>query len=274
MRLRAQISLLKQRAFRACFRFYLTAACAGSLAICGLPAAAGAQDHEIVVGAAISLKEAFSELGSDYLRRTGNKVDFTFAASGELVRQIEAGAPIDVFASAAEREMDDLQAKHLIDTATRANFARNTLALVVPANSKLRVQSFFDLSRPGVTKIAIGNPKTVPAGLYAQHLLQKLQLWPRVRSRIIFAENVRQVLDYVSREEVDAGIIYATEVQVAHGTVLIAARADERDDGPILYPIAVMQNSAHGRAAREFADFVLSPEGARVLGKHGFQPVK
>ena len=220
MRLRSLFRPRKSRKLSVYRGLYLTAVCTGLLFLCEVPTAVQAQKGEIVVGAAISLKEAFSELGGNYQRRTGTKVDFTFAASGELVRQIEAGAPIDVFASAAEREMDDLQNKKLIDTKTRADFARNTLVLVVPAKSPLKLQSFSGLAAPGVAKIAIGNPRTVPAGLYAQQLLQKMQVWPKVESRLIAAENVRQVLDYVSREEVDAGIVYGTDVQAAHGTVL------------------------------------------------------
>ncbi len=239
-----------------------------------LPPSASSQNSPIVVGAAISLKESFNELGGIYERRTGAKVTFTFGASGELEKQIEAGAPIDVFASAAEREMDELQAKNLIDRATRADFARNSLVLVVPVDSQLPVHSFSDLEKPGVTKIAIGNPQTVPAGQYAQQLLRNTQIWPKIDSRLILAENVRQVLDYVARGEVDAGIVYATDVQVAQGKVAVAARAPDRDYGPILYPLAVIQGSASAQAAKGFVDLVLSPEGIAILKKHGFLPVK
>jgi len=237
-----------------------------------LPVAA--QNRPIVVAAAISLKESFSELGNIYERRTGTKVTFTFGASGELEKQIEAGAPVDAFASAAEREMDELQARNLIDRATRADFARNTLVLVVPRASKLQMRSFHDLEKPGVTKIAIGNPKTVPAGQYAQQLLRNTQILPKIESRLILAENVRQVLDYVAREEVDAGIVYATDVQVAQGKVLVAARAPDRDCDPILYPLAVTRDSGNAKAAKEFVDLVLSPEGIQVLKKYGFQASK
>jgi molybdate transport system substrate-binding protein len=233
-----------------------------------------AQNRPIVVAAAISLKESFSELGGIYERRTGTKVTLTFGASGELEKQIEAGAPVDVFASAAEREMDELQAKNLIDRATRADFARNSLVLVVPRDSKLQIGSFPDLGKPGVTKIAIGNPKTVPAGQYAQQLLRNTRILPKIESRLILAENVRQVLDYVAREEVDAGIVYATDVQVAQGKVLVAARAPDGDCDPILYPLAVTRDSGNAKAAKEFVDLVLGPEGIQVLKKYGFQASK
>ena len=233
-----------------------------------------AQNRPIVVAAAISLKESFSELGGIYERRTGTKVTFTFGASGELEKQIEAGAPVDVFASAAEREMDELQARNLIDRSTRADFARNSLVLVVPRDSKLQMRSFSDLEKPSVTKIAIGNPKTVPAGQYAQQLLHNTRILPKIESRLILAENVRQVLDYVAREEVDAGIVYATDVQVAQGKVSVAARAPDEDYGPILYPLAVTRDSGSANAAKGFVDLVLSPEGIQILKKYGFQPSK
>jgi molybdate transport system substrate-binding protein len=255
------------------FSLYKAAFLAGLLLLGDwLPAAYG-QGDEIVVGAAISLKETFSELGGIYQRTTGTKITFSFGASGELERQIEAGAPIDVFASAAEMEMDKLQEKNLIDRATRFDFVRNSLVLLVPADSKLQMQSFSDLEKPSVAKIAIGNPRTVPAGQYAHQLLWNLRLWSKVESRLILAENVRQVLDYVARAEVDAGIVYATDVPIAHGAVLVAARALNKDYGPILYPVAVIRNSASARAAKAFVNLVLSPEGIQIFKKSGFQSV-
>ena len=239
-----------------------------------LPPSGSGQTRPIVVGAAISLKESFNALGSIYERRTGAKVTFTFGSSGEIEKQIEAGAPVDVFASAAEKEMDELQAKNLIDRATRTDFARNSLVLVVPIDSKLQLRSFSDFEKPSVTKIAIGDPKTVPAGQYAQELLRNTQLWPKVESRLVLGENVRQVLDYVARGEVDAGVVYATDVQVAQGRVSVAARAADRDYGPILYPLAVVQSSASANVAKGFVDLVVSPEGVQILKKHGFRPAK
>lgn len=228
------------------------------------------QPRQIVVSAAISLKEAFNEIGGLYQNQTGRKVIFSFAASGELEKQIEAGAPVDVFASAGEKEMDQLQAKQLIDPATRAVLARNTLVLVVPAGSKLGLHSWADLEQPTVKKIAIGNPKTVPAGQYAMQLLHNTQLWPKVESHLVLAESVRQVLDYVVREEVEAGIVYATDVQIGQGKAMLAARAPDVGNDPIRYPIAVVKDSGNAQAAKEFVNLVRSPDGIRILEKHGF----
>jgi molybdate transport system substrate-binding protein len=255
-------------------RLYPAALLAGILFVGTLIPCAHGQGGEIVVGAAISLKEAFNDLGALYQKKTGTKVTFSFAASGELEKQIEAGAPMDVFASAGQKEMDELQGKNLIDRSTRADFARNSLVLVVPADSKLHVQSFSDLEKPAVAKIAIGNPQTVPAGQYAQQLLRHTGLRPKVEARLILAENVRQVLAYVAQGEVDAGIVYATDVAVAKGKVAVAAHAAEGDYGPILYPMAVVKDSANARAAKAFVDFVASAEGIEILKNHGFEPAK
>jgi molybdate transport system substrate-binding protein len=245
------------------------------LSLLGKPTpATNTQARQIVVSAAISLKEALNEIGRLYQERTGTKVTFSFAASGELEKQIEAGAPVDVYASAGEREMDQLQAKELIDQATRADFARNTLVLVVPADFKTPLHSFADLEEPGVRRIAIGNPKTVPAGQYSQELFRNIQLWSRVKSRLVLAENVRQVLDYVVRGEVEAGIVYATDVQIAQGKAVMVARAPDRDYSPILYPIAVVKDSTNAQAAKEFVDLVRSTDGIQILEKHGFLAAK
>jgi molybdate transport system substrate-binding protein len=237
----------------------------------GKPAhSTSAQTRGILVAAAISLSEAFNEIGRLYHDRTGGTVTFSFASSGELEKQIEAGAPADVFASAGEKEMDQLQAKQLIDQSTRANFARNTLVLVVPAGSKAALHSFAELQEPSVQRIAIGDPKTVPAGQYAQQLLRNMQLWPKVQSRLVLAQNVRQVLDYVVREEVDAGIVYATDAKIAKGKATVVATAPDQDYGPVLYPIAVVKDTGNAQAAKVFLNLVRSPDGVRILAKYGF----
>ncbi|HXH51610.1 MAG TPA: molybdate ABC transporter substrate-binding protein [Terriglobia bacterium] len=241
---------------------------------CSRQGSTGSEEGQITVAAAISLKDAFLSLAQLYQERTGDKVNYSFGASGELMRQIEAGAPIDVFASAGQREMDDLQSKGMVEIATRADFARNSLAIVLPAGSKLDLNAVGDLARPGVKRISIGNPKTVPAGMYAHQLLVTAHLWEQLQPRLIFAENVRQVLEYVERGEVSAGIVYSTDVAIAHGRVQVAARAPDGTYGPILYPIAKINGSPHQGAAREFVRFVLGPDGQRELQKFGFLPVK
>ncbi len=226
--------------------------------------------ERILVSAAISLKDGFEEIGRLLESRSGIASDFNFGASGILQKQIEAGAPVDVFASAGEKEMDDLQAKGYILKETRHDFAGNDLELIVPNGHKPVPSSFPDLSNPAFRRLAIGNPKTVPAGHYAEQTLRSLGIWGTVQPRVIMAEDVRQVLDYVMRGEVDAGIAYATDVPIARGRVLDVARAPARTHDPILYPIAVVKDTRRKAAALRFVDTVLSAEGQKVLAKYGF----
>jgi molybdate transport system substrate-binding protein len=228
------------------------------------------KDSEILVSAAISLKDAFEEIGSMFEKQTGVRVRFNLGASGLLQKQIETGAPVDVFASAGEKQMDELQAQGLIVEETRRNLAQNVLVLVVPTGSQLSLHSFEELARSEVTKVAIGNPKTVPAGHYAQEALRNLGLWDRLQSRLVLSENVRQVLDYVARGEVEAGIVYASDVPAAHGKTVIAAYAPKGSHDPIVYPIAVVKGTGNRSFATRFIDLTLSSAGQAILVKNGF----
>jgi len=228
--------------------------------------------YEITISAAISLKDAFEEIGKTFMEKhPGTKVVFNFAGSGALARQIEAGAPVDVFASAAQKDMNDLDQKDLIIKGTRKDFARNSLVLTIPTKSAIQVTSLNDLRRGEIQKIAIGNPKTVPAGRYAKEVLRHFNLWDVLKDKLIFAENVRQVLDYVARGEVDAGIVYSTDALVRAKEVRIVAEAPEQSHQPIIYPIAIVKGSKKESLAKEFIDVVTSREGEKVLERYGFR---
>jgi molybdate transport system substrate-binding protein len=228
----------------------------------------------LTVSAAVSLKDAFFEIGTLYKTKTGTEVTFNFGSSGALQKQIENGAPADVFASAGAKQMDDLAGKNLIDLASRRDLAGNALVIIIPGDSKLDLKNTIDLSRTDVTKIAVGNPKTVPAGQYTAQFFNKASLAEAVRPKLILAEDVRQVLDYVSRGEVDTGVIYATDAKIAGDKVrIIATVADELHD-PIVCPIAVIKDAKNRKAADDFIALVISPEGQAVLQKYGFSPAK
>ena len=158
----------------------------------------------------------------------------------------------------------------MIATDTRRNFAGNTLVLIVPQSSKLNLNIFPDLVKTDVQKIAVGNPKTVPAGQYTEQLFDKIKLKKDVQSKLVLAEDVRQVLDYVVRGEVDAGIVYASDARSAGEKVRIAAVSPEDSHEPILYPIAIIKDSMSKQMAQEFINLVLSAEGQAVLKKYGF----
>jgi molybdate transport system substrate-binding protein len=228
---------------------------------------------ELIVSAAVSLKDAFNEIGQLNQQRTATKVHFNYGASGALQKQIESGAPADVFASAGAKQMDDLASKNLIVLATRVDFARNALVLIEPLNGK-PLSSFADLTRTDIKKIAVGNPKTVPAGQYTEQTLTRLKLLPDIQAKLIHAEDVRQVLDYVVRGEVDAGIVYSSDTVTVPNKIKLVARAADDTHDPVVYPIAIIKDSQRQESARKFIDLVLSSEGQSILAKHGFTPVK
>lgn len=228
---------------------------------------------ELVISAAASLKDAFNEIAQLYQQRTGTRVSFNFGASGALQKQIEAGAPADIFASAGAKQMDELATRNLIEPSSRKDFARNILVLVEPVNG-ISISSFSDLNKPDVRKVAVGNPKTVPAGQYTEQTLNRLRLLPEIQAKLIYAEDVRQVLDYVLRGEVDAGIVYSSDALIGGSNLKTIARAPDDAHDPILYPIAVVKESRRADAAQRFIDLVLSQEGQAILTKYGFFSIK
>jgi molybdate transport system substrate-binding protein len=232
------------------------------------------EDREILVSAAISLKNAFEEIGPLYEKQTGIRVNLNLGASGILQKQIEAGAPSDIYASAGVRQMDELQNQGLILADTRRNIAGNALVLIVPANSEIPIHSFEDLTHPQITKVAIGNPKTVPAGQYARQALKNLNLWDKLESRLVLAENVRQVLDYVVRGEAETGMVYGSDVSIARGKITVAVHAPEGSHDPILYPIAAVKTTEHRSEAQGFIDLILNRAGQEILAKYGFIPLR
>ena len=230
---------------------------------------------EITISAAISLKNGFEELGKIFEEKhPGAKVRFNFGATGDLARQIEAGAPVDVLASAAQKDMDQIDQKGLIASGTRMNFAENRVALVQSSMSKVRIERFEDLQKPEVKKIVIGNPKSVPAGRYAEEVLKHLNLWGVVKDKLIFAEHVRQALDYVARNEVDVALVYSTDALIRPKEVRMVAKAPDRSHQPIVYPIGIVKESKNQSLAKEFITLVLSTEGKYLLKKYGFETVK
>jgi len=233
---------------------------------------AAADQQELTVSAAISLKNAFEDIGKLFeAEHKGSKVSFNFGASGDLVRQIEGGAPVDVFASAAQKDMDETEKKGLVVPDSRINFAGNSVVLIEPADSKLSIKTFQDLGLNQVKKIAVGNPKTVPAGRYAEEIFVHFKLLTTIKEKLIYAEHVRQVLDYVARGEVDAGVVYSTDAMVRPKDVKIVATAPEESHSPVIYPAAVLSKTDKQGLAKAFVTFLASEESMKVLKQYGFK---
>ena len=236
-------------------------------------AAPAAHAQEVTLSVAISLKEVTEELGRSFMAaRPGVTLRYNFGSSGELQKQIEAGAPVDVFLSAAQRQMDELERQNLIVAASRRAFARNVLTVIKPADSRIDIVKPADLLDVRITRIVIGNPKTVPVGQYAEESLRALGLWDRLQGRLIFAENVRQALDYVASGEVDAGFVYTTDAAMRGGGLKEAFRPPEDSYRPVVYPGAVVAGSRHRPIAQAFLDLLGGPQGRTVLAQFGFQP--
>jgi len=234
-----------------------------------LLATAAAHAADLTVSAAASLTQAFKELAPAFeAQHPGTKVLLNFAASDALLAQIAKGAPVDVFASADAETMDRAQAQSLLAAGTRRDFARNALVLVAPADSTLSLAALADLKQPAVRRIAMGQPSGVPAGRYAKGALEAAKLWADVEPKAVYAQNVRQALDYVARGEAEAGFVYATDAAVLKDKVKVALAVPT--EAPIRYPLAVVTAGPNAAAGKAFADFVVSPASQAVLARYGF----
>jgi molybdate transport system substrate-binding protein len=231
---------------------------------------AKAQADDIHVAAAISMKESLEAAATAFQKAGGDTVHFNFGSSGAMVAQIKSGGDEDAFISAADKQMDDLDAAKLIDAATRRVVATNELVIVVPTDAKATPADFRALTDPAYKKIALGEPTTVPAGMYAQEVLVHLKLTDELAGRLVYGANVRQVLVYVEHGEVEAGIVYRTDAKEAANTVKLAATADAHDHAPIEYPGAVLSSSAHKKSAIAFLNFLGSDAGKTILLEKGF----
>jgi len=231
-----------------------------------------AADSPLTVSAAISLKESFTRIGGAFEAQSGQKVEFNFGATGHLLAQIREGAPVDAFVSASDEQMDQAEKQGLVDATTRAVIAGNEMVLVVPRDSKLELRTFDELASAAVKKLAVGQPKIVPAGEYAMQVLHHLKLDPVVADRIVYGSSVRQVLDYVARGEIDAGIVYATDAQEAGAEVKLLVRSESSWHDPIHYVGAVVKSSKHAEQTKRFIDFVRSDSAQKILATAGFTP--
>jgi molybdate transport system substrate-binding protein len=233
-----------------------------------LPLLACAQ--QLTVSAAASLTDAFKEIAPRFeAAKPGVTVRFNFAASGVLLQQIVQGAPVDVFASADQDTMNRGAAQKLLAAETRRDFASNTLVLITPpASAPSPIRQLGDLALPGVRRIAVGKAAPVPVGRYTQQALEAAQLWSGLQPKLVFADNVRQVLDYVSRGEVEAGFVYRTDAELARGKVRVALTVGGH--APVSYPAAVVADSRHAALARDFVHFLGGGEAQAILARHGF----
>jgi molybdate transport system substrate-binding protein len=244
----------------------------GTIVLAFVAAPAVAQTHDILVFGAASLKDALDDIDAQYLRQSGKKVVASYAASSALAKQIEASAPADIFISADLDWMDYLAERKLIKPETRKNLVGNALVLIAPASStiKLTIAPNFPLAQTlGNERLAMADPRAVPAGKHGQAALEKLGVWSSVAGKVAAAENVRATLLLVARGEAPLGIVYATDA-FADKSVKIIGEFPPDTHPPIIYPVAAVAGSSNPAVA-SYLDFLQGPIAKAAFEKQGFK---
>jgi molybdate transport system substrate-binding protein len=222
---------------------------------------------QITVAAASDLTPAFEELGRAFEQTHAVKVVFSFGSSGVLAKQIENGAPMDLFASANSGFVDDLDSKGLIVPGTKAIYARGRITLWIPKDSPLKLEKIQDLTQPEVKRIAIANPEHAPYGTAAREALQKAGIWDAVQPRITYGENIRQTLQYAQTGNVDVAIVALSLSLTSDGRWILIP---EELHKPLDQSLGVIKGTKHEQAAKDFATFINSPPGRIIMFKYGF----
>jgi molybdate transport system substrate-binding protein len=235
-----------------------------SIAGCAAPAAT------VNVSAAASLTDAIKEVNRLYIEANPNvTIIANFGSPGTLQKQIENGAPVDVFISAAAAQMDALQKQKLIIDDTRRNLLINKVVLIVPSGNPLGIGDFKDLVSDKVKKVAVGDPKSVAAGMYAQWIFDKFGIYDSLKSKLVLGADVRQVLTYVEGGNVDSGIVFLTDAKIS-SKVKIVANAPDDINAKVVYPVAMIQGSKNTLAALGYESFLFSSQARAVFEKYGF----
>lgn len=233
-----------------------------------LTGSALAQAADITVYAAASLGNALKEIAAAYqARHPQDRIKASYASSATLAKQIEAGAPADLFASADQKWMDYLADRKRIAADSRRNLLGNALVLIAPASEPRTVATAKGQVPTFTGKLCMGDPASVPAGLYGRQALTALGWWPALEKRVVGTEDVRTALAFVERGECPLGIVYETDARIS-GKVMVAGRFPAGTHAPIVYPFALLPLASP--AARAFYDYVQGPDGQRVFARHGF----
>ncbi|MGL5875354.1 MAG: molybdate ABC transporter substrate-binding protein [Xenococcaceae cyanobacterium] len=233
------------------------------------PSAQAENNASLTVSAAASLKDALGEIQQlDRQKKASVRISYNFGSSGSLQQQIEQGAPVDIFISAAAKQMNALEKKNLLLPDTRQDLLTNQMVLIT-TKEHLDINKVEDLANSSVNRIALGEPKSVPAGQYAEEILNFYKISDRVRPKLIYAKDVRQVLSYVETGNVDAGFVYLSDAKQSK-KIRIASTAPKESHRPIAYPIAVLKDSKNPQAAEEFIKFLATPQVKKIFEQYGF----
>lgn len=228
------------------------------------------EESELIVSAAASLTDVLEELKTKYIEENPNvDIKYTFDSSGTLQAQIEEGAPVDVFFSAAEKQMDALEEGNFILEDSRKTMLINKVVLIVPKDSDLKIESMEDLKNADVEKIAIGDPESVPVGQYSKEIFDNLKLTDDIMPKTILGNNVRTVLTWVESGEVDCGLVYATDAYTTDAVEIILD-APEDSYKTVTYPIGIIKDSKNPEEAKKFIEFLSNDESKEAFESYGF----
>lgn len=226
---------------------------------------------ELMISAAASLTDTLNDLKAGFESENAHiTLTFNFGSSGKLVQQIENGAPSDIFLSASKKDMDTLQDKKLIVDETRVDFAENQLVLIANKDTDTSVASFEEIDPSAIGHFAIGEPESVPVGRYTKEVLEHLDLWDPLQTKLVLGSDVRQVLTHVEMGNVDLGIVYSSDAKISDDVKVLATAKPEWHEA-IVYPLAVVSESKHLEEAKAFIAYLTSEKGKEVLKKYGFK---
>ena len=239
------------------------------------------KQQDVYIVAAASMTDAIKEIGANYEKEHPNvKLTYNFGSSGALQTQIEQGAPADVFISAAQKQMNALDEKGLIDKSTRKDLLENKVVLIVPKDSELSLNNFADVATDKVNKIALGEPKAVPVGQYSEEIFSNLKILDAMKQKAVYASDVRQVLGWVETGEVDCGIVYATDAAISDKLsggeqrrlylLKVLMEAPENTHKPVVYPITMVNSSKNPDVAKDFIAYLSQDAQKNILAKYGF----
>jgi molybdate transport system substrate-binding protein len=236
------------------------------------PTAAQVEPAPLTISAATSLKDAMEQIKTLYIAGHPDvTIDLNFGSSGQLMQQIEQGAPVDIFISAGKPQMDQLEKKGLIVDSTRQDILSNDLVLVISAN-ETNINDCQDLLKSEASKVAIGDVKTVPAGKYAQETMNKLGIWAQLEPKLVMGSDVKQVLAFVASGNASAGFVFRSDAVVSE-KVKVAAVIDKKLHTAIVYPAAIINSTHEQTQAEDFIKFLSHPSVQEIFTKHGFKPM-
>ena len=233
----------------------------------------GCSGEELVIFGAMSLTDALTEISQRFGAAQNVKVYCNFAGSSTLQRQIEKGAPADVFISASPKQIDALQQKGFLYEGSRQAILNNRLVLIAPLDSSLSMTDVGMLSQDSIRRIAIGEPNSVPAGIYGREALTHFGIWDAVHPKLIPSTDVRSTLAHVESGEVDVGVVYGTDAEISKKVEIIYDFPDSSHT-PIVYPAAVLRNTDRKALAQAFLAYLQTAEVAAIFEKYGFSVVK